>query len=116
MACFLFLSWAFLPAGVCAQEEPASTADEEDVISLAPYEVASKAPTGYRVTTLTTTTRLNTALEDISQTISVVSADFMDDIGATDFKDAIAYMPAISERHNVPDGSKIRGLRTTRSY
>lgn len=87
-----------------------------DVRELDPFEVQTDEVVGYGVSTLTTATRMNTPLVNIPNTISVVTADFMNDIAVFDFKDAIAYMPAMMPRQNIDDGSKIRGLRTTRTY
>jgi len=101
-----------------AQTTPATnvTSKQEPIITLEPFAVETTAASGYGVSTMTTSTRLNTPLRDIPSTISVVTADFMADIAAVNFDDAITYMPAVTPRQNVSNGAMIRGLMTTRQY
>jgi len=107
------LSCFFLVAPLQGQE---GENENDEIETLESFEILSEDIEGYGTTSLTTATRMNTPLKDVSQTISMVTADFMDDIAAVNLFDAIAYMPAISPRQNIADGTKIRGLRTARSY
>lgn len=67
-------------AGSHAQEK----ASEEDVIELSPFQVTASENEGYRATHTLAGTRINTELKDVGSAISVVTKEFLDDIGATD--------------------------------
>src|SRR4030095_14639384 len=59
------------------------TVDEEKVITLTPFEVSARPDTGYGAATTLAGNRLNTELRDLGNSISVITAQFMKDIGAT---------------------------------
>ena len=70
---------------------PPSPASGEDVLILSPFEVNTDLDTGYLATTAQSGTRLRTELKDIASSISVVTKDFMNDIGATDLGGLLVY-------------------------
>ncbi|HYC69836.1 MAG TPA: TonB-dependent receptor plug domain-containing protein [Opitutaceae bacterium] len=74
-------------------QTPAGTpADrEEEVVQLSPFEVNSEQDTGYLASTAQSGTRLRTDLKDIASSISVVTKDFMNDIGAKDLETLLVY-------------------------
>jgi hypothetical protein len=90
---------AVLGSGLDAQTNPsnpasgdnAATANKEDVVQLSPFTVESSAETGYMATTSLAGTRLRTELKDIGTSISVLTKEFLDDIGATDNQSALTY-------------------------
>jgi outer membrane receptor for ferric coprogen and ferric-rhodotorulic acid len=53
--------------------------------------VNAEADTGYLASTAQSGTRLRTELKDIASSISVVTKDFMNDIGATDLGGLLVY-------------------------
>jgi outer membrane receptor protein involved in Fe transport len=61
------------------------------MIVLSPFEVRGDADTGYLASTAQSGTRLRTDLKDIASSISVVTKDFMDDIGAKDLESLLVY-------------------------
>lgn len=71
---------SFTIAGVLAQEE----ASEEEIYELSPFNVTVSENEGYRATHTLAGTRINTELKDVGSAISVVTKDFLEDIGATD--------------------------------
>ncbi len=81
--------------GLLAQTAPAKTtpktADEEEVIVLSPFEVSSNATTGYAAATTLAGNRLATELRDIGNAVTVITGEFLKDIGATDNKTLLQY-------------------------
>jgi len=69
---------------------PADTPTEETVL-LSPFEVTADSSKGYAATQTLAGTRINSQLEDVGSAISVVTAEFLKDTGATDNKTLLAY-------------------------
>ena len=57
--------------------------EEEDVFGLSPFTVEGGADAGYRATSTLAGTRIRTDLRDVGSAISVVTAEFLSDMGAT---------------------------------
>ena len=93
----LTLAGAVLTAGAYAQTAPApaaapaAPATEEEVIVLSPFEVSATENTGYAAATTLAGNRLNTELRDIGSAVTVVTAEFLKDIGATDNRTLLQY-------------------------
>jgi outer membrane receptor protein involved in Fe transport len=79
--------------GQAVPAPPPATASgaTEDPLVLSPFEVVSEQDTGYLATSAQSGTRLRTQLKDIASSISVVTKDFMNDIGATDLESLLVY-------------------------
>ena len=89
----------------------------EEAIKLQAFKVTDSSElAGYGVSSFSSATRLKTAIIDIPQTVSVVTSALMRDIGAYDYAQAVAYIPNVSYRQNVNDGSVIRGFPAFNSY
>lgn len=72
---------------------PASTStspDKEDVVQLSPFEVTG-SNRGYQATNTMSGTRLNTKLEDLAASISVITKEQMADFGMLDMNDIFLY-------------------------
>ena len=88
--------------------EPADTG----VTILSPFEVNAKKDDGYWAADTIGATKTNTKIRDLPMTINAITADFMHDIGARNFAEALAYQAGV----NVPDTTnnntpaRIRGL------
>ena len=63
----------------------------EEVIELSPFNVSSEQDKGYVATSSLAGTRIRTDLKDIASPISVVTREFMQDVGATDPVDLLVY-------------------------
>lgn len=100
---------------VRAQTAPAPRPAGDAPVELAPFSVVAD-PTGYQVSTSTTGTRLNTALKDVPQSLTILTKDFLEDTGATTLEDAVTFVANVQPRQNLADGLLIRGLQTTRKY
>lgn len=87
--------WVFIPVSllltsvaVYAQED--STEDEE-VFELSPFEVSTEDNIGYLANNTLAGTRLNAQLKDVANSVQVLTSEFIDDVGATDFSELLIY-------------------------
>ncbi len=70
---------------------PAAGATDEEVVVLTPFEVNSSTDTGYVATETLAGTRIRTELKDVASSISVITKEFMADVGATDNATLLQY-------------------------
>jgi outer membrane receptor protein involved in Fe transport len=89
-----------LPLSSHAQTTPATpaAASAEDVVVLSPFEVNSARDVGYLAQNTLAGSRLNTELKDTAAAISVLTPEFLKDLGATNMKDIILF-----QNNAVPD-------------
>lgn len=69
----------------------AQDAGDEEIFELSPFTVEASEDEGYRATSSLAGSRIRTDLKDIGAAISVVTKDFMDDLGANDLNDILLY-------------------------
>ena len=79
------------PATPTTAAVTAAAEERESVITLTPFEVAASADTGYGAVTTLAGNRLNTDLRDIGNAVTVITAQFMKDIGATSNETLLQY-------------------------
>lgn len=79
-----------VPARLAAQSSPAVN---EEVVQLSPFLVDATEDTGYRATSTISGTRLNTSLNDIASSLTEITAELMEDLGATNAVDVLQYVP-----------------------
>lgn len=100
MACLLSIGLsAGIPLHLAAQvapaakenKQPAATALEEKTLVLSPFVVTSEKDEGYVATNSLAGSRLNTKLADTPASISVMTKDFINDIGAISVTGAMNY-------------------------
>ncbi len=71
---------------------PATATEEDDrVLVLSPFEVAAQADNSYGAATTLAGNRLNTDLRDIGNAVTVITSQFMKDIGATNNETLLQY-------------------------
>jgi len=70
---------------------PTDETDQTTPTLLTPFEVDSSQDTGYRARNTLAGSRVNTKLDDVASPITVVTKDFIDDIGAVDVNDILTY-------------------------
>ncbi|HYC70271.1 MAG TPA: TonB-dependent receptor plug domain-containing protein [Opitutaceae bacterium] len=68
----------------------ASSDEEEEVIQLSPFEVQAESQ-GYSAATTLAGNRLNTELRDIGNAVTVITSQFLADIGATNNESLLQY-------------------------
>jgi outer membrane receptor protein involved in Fe transport len=84
------------PPPAAAQVTPttvASGTEEEQVVKLSPFEVSTTRNIGYQATDTLAGTRIRTDLKDVGASISVLTKEFLNDIGATDSASMLEYTP-----------------------
>jgi hypothetical protein len=88
----LLTALALPSTGLHAQATATTTVPPEaEVIVLSPFEVSTVADTGYSAVATLAGNRLNTQLRDIGSAVSVVTAEFLQDVGATDNTSLLQY-------------------------
>src|SRR6185369_7400906 len=68
-----------------------SAAGDTDVQTLSPFEVRPDEDNGYLATSAQSGTRLRTDMKDIAASVSVITKDFMNDLGARNLEDLLTY-------------------------
>ena len=82
----LFLSSLWRTTSLAQDEE------DEDLYELSPFTVEDDEYIGYLAISTLAGTRLNTRLEDVGTSISVITKEFLEDVGATDNRDLLLYL------------------------
>jgi outer membrane receptor protein involved in Fe transport len=90
-----FLLGALIGTATLAEAQtvanPAPTpTPREEVIELSPFVVTASEDTGYRATATAAGSRLKTDLKDVAASLTVLTNDFMDDLGANNLADALS--------------------------
>jgi len=84
-----------VPEIVTAQSTAPSAAKpaQDDAVVLSPFVVNAEGDNeGYRASATTAGSRLKTDLKDVAASITVLTDDFMNDLGATDVASALAFV------------------------
>lgn len=76
-----------------SQTVPQDQASPDEVIVLSPFEVSGTKDTGYQATETLAGTRIRANLRDVASAISVITAEFLKDVGATDSSTLLQYTP-----------------------
>lgn len=82
----------FVSAQTTTTGTPAGAAEEEEeMVTLSPFEVTAQEDTGYQASETLAGTRIRTNLRDVGSAISVITPEFIRDIGATDNSTLLQY-------------------------
>ena len=90
----------------------------DEAVKLAPFEIAAEKDSGYKVSSATTASRMNTPVIDIPQTVDIVTSEFWSDRGATTFDESFKYVSNIYVRNRHANGGNqvnLRGFQTSSS-
>lgn len=79
------------PAQVARPGTTSTAPAADQALVLSPFEVREEQDNGYLATSAQSGTRLRTELKDIAAAVSVVTKDFMNDIGARNLEDLLTY-------------------------
>src|SRR5687768_10361361 len=108
MSCTCTIARAQTPAA----STPPATNPSQETVQLSVFEVATTRDAGYRATNSVSSTRINLKLMDVPQTISVLTADFIQDLGAVDLDEALIYTSGVSTNGFFTGQYSIRGFGT----
>src|SRR6185312_3848824 len=75
---------------------PDSLEKKDETVVLSPFEVSTDKDRGYAATNAISGSRVNSPIKDLPLPINVVTSEFINDIGATNLRDALSYMSGIS--------------------
>jgi outer membrane receptor protein involved in Fe transport len=87
-----------LPFRLAAQVAPAPAAPtRDDTVTLSAFEVRSDRDVGYTATNALAGGRIDTPLKETPSAVSILTREFLEDIGALSFNDAAAWAPNVLE-------------------
>jgi len=87
----LALTASAVVPGLYAQPASAGVEADDEIIQLSPFEVRAETDTGYQATETLAGTRIRTNLRDVGAAISVVTTEFLRDVGATNTATLLQY-------------------------
>ncbi len=91
-----FRTLARLILGICLLVPAWAVAQEDEPIyELSPFEVQVDDDRGYRATTTTSGTALDTMIRDLPMGLEVITQEFIEDQQALDFREATAYSAGV---------------------
>ncbi|MDX2187180.1 MAG: hypothetical protein SFV32_09625 [Opitutaceae bacterium] len=70
---------------------PAATENEEEIIELSPFVIEADKDRGYQATQTLAGTRIRTDLKDVGSSISVITKEFMNDVGGYNNQTVLGY-------------------------
>ncbi len=91
-------------APVPASSTSAASATEEPAIKLSPFTIEADAERGWVATQTLGGSRMKTDFKDIAQPLEVMTLDFMQDMGVTNFEQALLYSTNVEGREEITDG------------
>jgi hypothetical protein len=68
----------------------------EPITKLSPFVLSEQAVTGYAATETLSGTRMRTDLKDVSASLSILTPEFLQDLGVTSFDKALEYTPSVN--------------------
>ncbi|MEN9632930.1 MAG: hypothetical protein RL077_1334, partial [Verrucomicrobiota bacterium] len=72
---------------------PTTTPTKAEAVLLTPFEVTSAKDTGYSATETLSGTRLKTRIEDTGVAETIITPDFMRDLGLTSLDEVFKFVP-----------------------
>jgi len=96
-----------------AQRLGGQTVDEE-LVRLSPFEVSSSAPARYQAAEAAAGGRIAASIMDTPTTVTVLTRDFINDVGGVRVLDVAKYVAGVSDstNPNATDSIQIRGFHT----
>ena len=106
-ACLLGVAAGLAAGRLPAQTAPAPAVAAPPVVELSPFVVDASRDSGYVASETLSGTRLKTEVRHIASPVTILTEEFLQDIGATSFADIVEFMPG-TETYRFDD-SDIRG-------
>ncbi len=93
----LMLCGLIAPLAISAQTPSAPTpapSQKEDVVELSPFTIQASSINGYTASQTLSGTRLRSDARDVGSAMTILTPEFLDDIGATDITSAFDFVPS----------------------
>ena len=84
-------AWPLAAQTAAPADSTPPAASDEDLVILTPFEVTSSSDNGYQATETLAGTRIRTQLKDVGSSISVMTKEFLQDVGATNSATLLQY-------------------------
>ncbi len=106
------------------QATAAPASQDNEILTLSPFEVTSTSDTGYEVKQTLAGSRLRSELKDVGASITILSKEFIDDLGASSLMELADFLPSTEQEITSVSGTtastpifraqsfRIRGLFT----
>ncbi|HRE08032.1 MAG TPA: TonB-dependent receptor [Opitutaceae bacterium] len=88
----------------------APSSSESDVVALPEFSVSTSSTSEYVSAESITGTRVATKIRDLPFTVNTVTADFLDDFAAFEFRDQFGYTSSVSVWETLSTGYSLRGF------
>jgi len=91
-----------------------SRGETEEAIILSPFEISAQQPARYQAADAASGGRIRTNILNTPSSVTVLTGEFLEDVGSSRFRDAAKYVAGISES-TIPNGQdrvNIRGFQT----
>jgi len=88
----------------------APTATNNDVVTLPDFQVTATAASEYVAAESITGTRVATKIRDLPFTVNVITADFLEDQAAIEFREQTAYTSSVVGFETISTGYSVRGI------
>lgn len=95
-----------------AQILPPAPARSEPLVTLSPFILNEDQDPGYAPTETLSGTRLRTAVKDVASAMTIVTSDFMKDLGALNYADVLDFVPSTTTYTNNADDANSNGPRS----
>lgn len=109
------LRWLTLCAAapaLFAAPSPNAAGPGDEIVNLSPFVINATTDTGYAPTETLSGTRLRTQVKDVASAMTIVTSEFMADIGALNFNDVVDFMPSTSAYATNENDTNGNGNRT----
>jgi len=114
------VSLSILPSQVLAQAASAApaapAAPAEETIVLNPFVVSTEANKGYYASETLSGTQLRTPVRDLANPITILTEEFMRDIGAVNYEEALEFLPSTQAFKTDSSDQEGNGSRNSTAY
>ncbi len=94
----------------------AQDAENEEVFELSPFQIDASSDVGYTAQETLAGTRLRTNVRDVGAAMTIMTPEFLEDIGAVSFEEALEFAPNTDTFEtgivNLPSGASTRNQNT----
>ena len=106
------IALAVIARPLAAQTAVPAPPTPPETIELSPFVIQGESDTGYAPTETLSGTRLRTQTRDVASALTIVTPEFLHDVGAFNFNDVLDYLPSTSTFQNNEGDQFNNGART----